>query len=165
MSDATRKTPLETARECCGKHLHDRGTDRLLAAIAAAPDRDMTLAEAEAAMYEHTRYFTIRLERAWETNDRPRSTKWSVCASRGTGCEFRLFEYESLRTAVHEAIEYMRPAKLPTAHEVTEQVGELPERFCECTGGFGLETDHDRHNDDDAQRAAQERADAEGGEL
>lgn len=158
------RTPLEKAKACCGK-LHDKGTDRLLAAIAAAPDRDMTLAEAEAELYEHTRYFTIRLERAWETNNRPRSTKWSVCASLGTGCEFRLFEYDTLRRAVSEAIEYMRPAKLPTAHEVTAQIDiEEPERFCESTGPMDcrVETDEDRHNDNDSQRAAQERLDREG---
>jgi len=113
--------------------LHDKGTNRLLADIAAAPARDMTLAEAEAELYEHTRLFTVRLERSWALYNQPRTTEWSVCACRDERQSFRLFSANTLRAAVVQAIDYMRPDPLPTSTEVSEQV----ERFDEATGPMG----------------------------
>jgi len=114
--------------------LHDKGTNRLLADIAAAPAKDMTLAEAEAELYEHTRLFTIRLERAWALYNQPRTTEWSVCCCRDERQSFRMFSANTLRAAVVQAIDYMRPDPLPTSTEVSEQV----ERFGDdgpCCGG------------------------------
>jgi len=102
--------------------------------IAAAPARDMTLAEAEAELYEHTRYFTVRLERSWQPNQGPRTTEWSVVCSKSAGQPFRHFSNTKLRTAVRHAIDHMTADPLPTSTEVSEQV----ERFGDdgpCCGG------------------------------
>ena len=131
----TTKTPLEVAREFCAANptafpegrykvadLHDRGTNRLLADIAAAPARDMTLAEAEAELSRHTRTFTVALKRTWEVGTDVRSTEWSICACPKGGSSFGLFPSTSLRDAVAAAIKYMQPAAVPTVDSVAAQI-------------------------------------------
>lgn len=129
--------------------LHDRGTDRLLADLAraelvrdvveitdaarAAAGQDMTLADAEAALTRHTRLFTIRLERAWQTHGNPRTTEWSVCCCRTGGQQFSIFASTRLRAAVVQAIGHLCEANVPDLAEVSGQV----ERFDEFTGPMG----------------------------
>lgn len=166
--------------------------DRLCRDIGATPARDMTLAEAEQVLSAYTRTFTVQLKRNWEVGTDERSTEWSVCCCPRGGSSFGLFPSTSLREAVASAIKYMRPSTAPTAADVTAQIDigdglglEVPEPFCDATGPCvaippakpvclvcGLPTlgadecgecRSSRHNDDAAQRAAQGRADAEGG--
>ncbi len=72
---------------------------------------------------------------------------------------------KDLNDAVAEAIgEYRQNigTRRPAAEVEADNAAALEEveRFDPMCGPMGLETDRDRHNDDDAQRAAQERADA-----
>lgn len=163
------KTPLEKAKACCGK-LHDRGTDKLLAAIAAAPDQGRIVSamkeiaakcpearrvEVQPTLSLDVRTGAMRLRR-WEIWiwGGPSSTNLD-----GSG------DSKDLNDAVAEAIgEYRQNigTRRPAAEVEADNAAALEEveRFDPMCGPMGLETDRDRHNDDDAQRAAQGRADA-----
>lgn len=163
MSSNNPKSPLEVSCEFCAKApdalppgrykvvdpLHDRGTDRLLAAIAAAPDRP-ELAKAKTCN-------GCGRPTLGAFGPAPQLNYWSfVCQTCKDDAD------RTLERRVKDAAIVARATRAATT-DLGDGLGlEVPERFCESTGpmGCGVECDHDRHNDDDRQRAAQERADA-----
>jgi hypothetical protein len=89
--------------------LHDKGTDRLLADIAAAPLPDMTFAEAHAALSVLTPYYTITVTDSWETRT-TRMTRYQV-----VGCvdnqPVQLVHAATLREAVESWLRAIAPPR------------------------------------------------------
>ncbi len=141
------KTPLEKAKACCGK-LHDKGTNRLLAAIAAAPEKPSDLGTRLFAEFEAS------------VNKIAAGVIADKCYSLATNISIALIDAYGRGALDAHAVRDALDRKYSDLPRINWEDPEEPERFCECTGGFGLETDRDRHDDDDAQRAAQERADS-----
>jgi len=160
------RTPLDKAKACC--NLHDKGTDRLLADIASAPDANSVWARRAAEEFIaasgvlgrelDTKFLSLAFERAIlrghiQGANSALDKMQAACGSVGLNGDADTLASEAGKVG---------PSKACNASPTDIGDGlEVPERFCESTGPFGKETDHDRHNDNDSQRAAQARADAE----
>jgi hypothetical protein len=146
------RTPLEKAKACCGK-LHDRGTDKLLAAIASAPDAKPC---AECGRPTLGAF-----------GPAPQFNYWrSICQSCKDKADGELErQVKGSAAAVDQMVRSSLGLPVNVGNQERRQRNwinfDSTKPDPTNVGPCGLETDHDRHNDDDAQRAAQERADAE----